>query len=425
MVDSAPPRLDRRRALALLVAGLLTGRAVRGEPDELLLGRDAGYPVGTSSDWMAPRNRVGSWSAMDRVPGLRTRVVPASGTPMALVPATAGPTIRYRWEGATRGLDDYLDRWPTTGLLVLQGDRIVVERYRYARTPDVRFLSFSMAKSVVSLLVGIAQARGSIASLDDAAERHAPELAGSAYGGTAVRDLLRMGSGLEFTERYDGFDDAARLFRAFASGEPSVVDVLRSVRERRAPPGTRFSYASAETAVLGRVLSGATGRTLAELASQWLWQPLHAERDAFWMIGADGHEEAYSGFNAILRDWGRLGRLLALDGRLNGQEIIPRAYLMDATDAERQPPAFRPRQATPGPGYGYQFWILSLRERTFALMGAHGQATFVQPASGIVMVHTAVWPVAGFVGPGVEPALERFALWRGVLDALGGSTTPL
>jgi CubicO group peptidase (beta-lactamase class C family) len=362
---------------------------------------------------------------MDRVRGFRTRAVAAGGTPMALEPAAAAPTIRYRWDGASCGIDDYLDRRPTTGLLVLQDDRIVAERYRYARTADARFLSFSMAKSVVSLLIGIAHAKGAIASLDDLAERHAPELAGSAYGATAIRHLLRMGSGLAFEERYDGSDDVARLFRAYATGEPSVVAVLRSVHERRAPPGTRFAYASAETAVLGRVLSGATARTLADLTSQWLWQPLGAQREALWMVGVDGHEEAYSGFNATLRDWARLGRLLALDGILDGREIVPRAYLLDATDAKRQPAGFRPREATPGAGYGSQFWLLPLHERTFALLGVHGQATFVQPASGIVMVHTAVWPVASTVGPGLEFFLERAALWRGVLDSLGGSTIPL
>jgi len=414
--------IGRRGVLALLALG---AAAVRAEPDELALGRPLGYPVGSVRDWYAVSNRVGSWSAMDRVTGLRTRGVPAGAKPLALAAATDAEPLRYRYDGALRSIDDYLERRPVTGLLVLKHDRIVVERYRYARTPEARFLSFSMAKSIVSLLVGIAHAGGAIRSLDDPAERYAPELAGSAYGATSIRHLLRMASGLAFEERYDGSDDVARLFRAYATGEPSVVDVLRSVHERRAAAGSRFAYASAETAVLGRVLRGATHRTLADLTAQWLWQPLGAQHDAFWMVGADGHEEAYSGFNATLRDWARLGLLLALDGAREGREVVPRDYLVEATDAERQPPAFRPRQATPGPGYGYQFWILPLRERAFALMGVHGQAMFVQPSSGIVMVHTAVWPVASGDGPGLEYLLERAALWRGVLESLGGSTTAL
>ena len=423
MVLPDAPRRDRRRALGALALALLPG-ALRAEPDEQALGRDAGYPVGNARDWYGERNRVGSWSAMDRVAGQPTRNVPAGGTPLALAVARDAPEIRYRFGGITRSVDDYLDRQRITGLLVLQGDRIVVERYRYGRTSEARFLSFSMAKSVVSLLVGLAQAKSAIRSLDDPAERYVPALAGSAYGGTALRHLLQMGSGLAFSERYDGTDDIARLVRAFASGTPSVIDVLRSVQERQAPAGSRFVYASAETAVLGRVVAAATNRNLSELTSQWLWQPLGAERDAFWLIGADGHEQAFSGFNAALRDWARLGRLLALDGAIDGREIVPREYLLDATDPARQPRGFRPREATPFYGYGRQFWIQPLRERTFSLLGVHGQATFVQPASGIVMVQTAVY-AAPAAGGDTTPLQERGAFWNGVLASLGGSTAPL
>jgi hypothetical protein len=137
----------------------------------------------------------------------------------------------------------------------------VAERYRYARTPDARFLSFSMAKSVTSLLVGIALDKGLIASLDDPASRYVKDLEGSAYGATTVRQLLRMSSGIHFTERYDGNDDVAKLSRAItgASG-PRPLALLRTFNERAAPAGEKFAYATAETEVLGRVLTGATGK---------------------------------------------------------------------------------------------------------------------------------------------------------------------
>jgi len=413
--------IGRRGVLALLALG---AAGVRAEPDELALGRPLGYPVGSVRDWYAVSNRVGSWSAMDRVTGLRTRGVPAGAKPLALAAATDAEPLRYRYDGALRSIDDYLERRPVTGLLVLKHDRIVVERYRYGRTAEARFLSFSMAKSIVSLLVGIALERGAIASLDDPAERYVPALAGSAYGATALRHLLRMASGLVFTERYDGQDDIARLSRAFATGTPSVVEVLRSVGERRAQAGASFAYASAETEVLGRALAGATGRTLADLTHDWLWRPLGAERDAFWIVGRDGHEQAYAGFNATLRDWASLGRLLALDGEIDGRRIVPREYLLEATDVQRQPAPFRPRTATPFFGYGLQFWLLPLRERTFALLGVHGQSVFVQPSSGLVMVQTAVIQSPAGVGD-LAPYEERGAFWGGVLRSLGGSADPI
>ncbi len=295
----------------------------------------------------------------------------------------------------------------------------MAERYRYARTPEARFLSFSMAKSVTSLLVGVALDKGLIASLDDPAGKYATALAGSGYGETSIRHLLRMSSGLKFTENYDGKDDIARLSRALAGSGPPPVALLKTFNERLRPAGEKFAYATAESDVLGRVLTAAGGRSMSELTSQWLWQPLGAERDALWRVGVDGQEQAGGGFAATLRDWGRLGALLAADGKVDGRQVVSLEYLLQATDATRQPPAFAPGSATPQLGYGYQFWLQPLKARTFVLQGIHGQAIYVQPASRVVMVHTAVYDQAsGRQDP--EPYAERNALWRGVLQSTGG-----
>ena len=338
-----------------LLLGVLSALAlpVQAEPDEQALGKAQGYPVGSSIyNWASMPYRVGSWSALDKVPGVRTKPVKASATPLPLPRAAKATEIRYRHRNLGYTLDEYLERQRITGLLILKNGEIVAERYRYGRTEDARFLSFSMAKSVTSLLIGIAVANGAIASLDDTASKYVKDLAGSAYGETKIRHLLRMSSGLRFTERYDGQDDMARLWRSVTTGKPSVLDVLRSITDRHAPSGEKFVYASAETEVLGRVLTAATGRSMAVLTTEWLWQPMGAENNAFWGIGMDGQESAYGIFNASLRDWGRLGLLLANDGKAGGQQIVPLAYLLDATDAQRQPAAFAPYRATPGFGYG-------------------------------------------------------------------------
>ncbi|MBS0337195.1 MAG: serine hydrolase [Proteobacteria bacterium] len=412
------------RVVAVLAAlGLFAAAPARAEPDEALLGKAQGYPLGNASTWYFNPNRVGAWSALDRVPGIRTRTVARGAvfTPLPRLPQP--PAIRYAYRNHTYTLADYLERQRTTGLLILKDGQIVAEHYRYGRTEDARFLSFSMAKSVTSLLIGIAVERGHIASLDDKAEKYVKALQGSAYGATSIRHLLRMSSGLVFTERYDGQDDIARLSRAGGgvAGAGTPLDVLRSITTRHSPPGEKFTYASAETDVLGRVLAAATGRTMADLTSEWLWQPMGAERDAFWRVSVDGQEQAHGAFNASLRDWGRLGMLLANDGKAGGVQVVPREYLLDATDWRRQPPGFGPRAATPFFGYGYQFWLLPLRERTFALQGIHGQTVYVQPATGIVLVLTSVWEKAsGRQDP--QPYEERSALWGGVLESLGGST---
>ncbi len=304
---------------------------------------------------------------------------------------------------------------------MLKNGEIVAERYRYGHREEARFLSFSMAKSVTSMLIGVALEKGLIASLDDPAGQYAKDLAGSAYGATSIRHLLRMSSGITFTERYDGQDDVSKLSYSFATGTPSMVSVLRSYSERHSPPGEKFVYASAETDVLGRVLTGATKRTMADLTTEWLWQPMGAESDAFWCHGRDRQAGAYFCFNATLRDWGRLGLLMANDGQVAGRQIISAQYLREATDVAMQPNAFAPAKATPYFGYGYQFWLQPLKERSFAFQGVHDQVVFVQPATGIVMVQTAVYAQAsGAQDP--EPYSERAALWLGVLQCLGGRT---
>src|SRR5262249_55414740 len=151
------------------------------------------------------------WSALDRVPGMQVRRVEPSATPLPLPAMANPPAIRYRYRNLEYTLDEYLERQRATAILVLKDGQVVVERYRYGRQPDAHFLSFSMAKSVTSLLVGAALERGAIASLDDPAQKYAHALQGSAYGGTSIRDLLRMSSGLSFTEHYDGHDDVARM----------------------------------------------------------------------------------------------------------------------------------------------------------------------------------------------------------------------
>ena len=415
--------MPRSRLPALLVAVATLCQAAWAEPDEERLGKSQNYPVGNASTWYGNPNRVGAWSAMHTVPGIQTRLVSRAPDAKPLPKAAQPVAISYRYRNLNYTLADYLERQRATGLLVLKNGEIVAEHYRYGRKDEARFLSFSMSKSVTALLVGAALERGSIASLDDPAEKYVKALAGSPYGATTVRQLLRMSSGLTFTERYDGSDDIARLSRASAgvAGAGTPVDVLRSISDRHSPAGQKFVYASAETDVLGRILAGATGKNMTELTRDWLWQPMGAEHDAYWRIGADGQEQAYGTFNASLRDWARLGLLVANDGKVGNQQIVAREYLLDATDPARQPEAFKPRMATPYFGYGYQFWLMPMKERTFAMQGVHGQAIYMQPSTGIVMVMTSVWESAS----GRQDALpyeERDALWRGVLRSLGGTT---
>jgi CubicO group peptidase (beta-lactamase class C family) len=323
--------------------------------------------------------------------------------------------VEYRFEHQTHTLDDFLNRQRITGLLVIKDGEILLERYQYERKPTDHFVSHSMAKSIVSIAVGMALAEGKIASLDDRVAKYEPKLAGSAYGETSIRNVLRMSSGVPFNEVYDGKDDLARFGNL--RGARGAIDALRAFGPREVEQGTRFHYASSETIVLAVLLHAVTGTTLSAYLTERLWQPMGAEADATWIRSHDGLEVAAGSFNAVLRDYGRLGVLLANDGMAGDKQVVPKDYLLEATDWHRQPEPFAPKRATSYFGYGYQFWLFPGEKRRFALLGVYGQSIFVDPELKLVMVITAA---AKNASVGKEPlAAERDAVWRGLVGKYG------
>jgi CubicO group peptidase (beta-lactamase class C family) len=406
-----PGRILLSCACAALVALAFPAAAA---PDENLLGKAAGYPLGTRTNWFFDESvRVGSFSHLDQI--LPYNTLKKSDAPLPL-PVTSTPSkIGYRFDGQSYSLDDFLAHQRVTGLLVIKDGQILAERYQYDRTATDRLVSHSMAKSIVSLAIAMALAEGKIASLDDSVAKYVPKLAGNPYGETTIRNMLRMASGVPFKEVYDGKDDSSKFNRIRLTQDS--ITALRAFDTREVEQGTVFHYASNQTVALTLVLRAATGTSLSEYLTPRLWQPIGAEADATWIRTRDGTETGSGNFNAILRDFGRLGILLADDGAAGGKQIVPKEYLLDATDWHRQPDAFTPRKATPYFGYGYQFWLFPGEKRRFALLGVYGQSIFVDPELRLVMVITAA---AKNASVGKESlARERDALWRGIVGQYG------
>jgi CubicO group peptidase (beta-lactamase class C family) len=384
-----------------------------GGPDAGEYGSAQGFPIGERMTFFTVPYLVGSHSNLDRV--FEARTVRRADRPSPLGRAASEPVIQYYYQGAAADLDLYLLRNPTTGLLIARGDQILVERYQYGRNDAHRFTSWSMAKTVTAMLVGIAIAEGRIRSVDDQASAYVPGLAGTEYGRTSLRHLLQMSSGVKFTEVYSGRDDVAKLAReTFLQLGTGGVEAVTPFNERSVPSGTKFSYASVETQVLGLVLRSAIGRPVADYLSEKIWRPIGAEADATWIVDKSGQESTYCCINAVLRDYARLGLLLAHDGNWRGKQIIPAAWIQDATTVRPDQGHLKPRVATPFFGYGYQTWILPGERRTFALLGVRGQTIMVDPATKLVMVHTAVRKQAGG-----GSATEIGPLWRAVVSAVG------
>jgi CubicO group peptidase (beta-lactamase class C family) len=384
-------------------------------PDAAAYGAAAGYPVGTRATASELGNLVGSYSHFGEL--FPSRPIRRAAAPW-LFKRAPEPPITYKFGSDRLTIADYLRRNPVTGLLIAKDDTILYEHYQYARTDRDRFVSQSMAKTIIAMLIGIAVSESKIRSVDDNVSTYVPRLADTEYGKTSIRDLLHMASGVAFSEVYDGHDDVAQLARdLFGQPGKDPVASVAQFNTRATPPGSKWHYASVEAEILGLVLRSATGEPVADYLHDRIWDAIGTEADASWTIDGTGQETAFCCFNATLRDYARLGRLLAHDGAWDGRQLIPRQWLLDATTVKSTDGYLAPGTATPYFGYGYQLWILPGEQRRFALIGIRGQIILVDPASKLVMVHTAVRQKPSEPGALAEP----LRLWFGVLGLLGKS----
>jgi CubicO group peptidase (beta-lactamase class C family) len=422
------PRISRRAALAGLAVSVVgsaaPGKAASAEtdagpvfapsgPDAERYGAAEGFPIAVPLRVNQPgdppdKYKIGAYSHYDEIHP--TRRIARAATPWTFKRAPLD--FRYSYKGSPASLTDYLSRNPVTGLLVAKDDTILFEHYQYGRTDRDRFNAGSMTKSITGMLVGIAVAEGAIKSVDDTPETYVPGFKGSEYGRTPIRDLLHMSSGVEFRETENDNRDLNRLWidmviGGFVSKKGTIGSIVQ-FNKRIAPSGTRYFYASIEPDVLGVVLRHALGKSLSDYFREKVWEPIGAEAGAMWLVDAEGFELAHAFFNAALRDYARLGRLLAHDGNWNGKQIVPREWMIEATTLRASDTYLMPGKATPRLGYGYLIWLLPGSRRQFALRGFPGQRIYVDPVSKLVLVQT-----------GVGPTEELEEMWAALSEQLG------
>ncbi len=318
----------------------------------------------------------------------------ASSQPRPFAQAPAAISTQYVFAGQQRAVDDFLARTYTTGLLVVRDGVVIHEQYRLGADADSRFTSFSVAKSVVAALVGIALKDGAIRSLDDTVETYVPDYARSAWAKVTVRDLLRMASGIAFDERYDAqFSDIQKVFqRAYLLGIP-LDETVRGYPAAggEQPPGTRFHYISVNTQVLANVLRHATGQRLVDYAHDKLWEPLGMEDDALWAVdGEDGTEVAYCCLNTTLRDYAKLGQLYLQQGRAGDRQLLPADWVHEST--RRAESWLAAGVAQPERGYGYHWWVPPAADGEYFANGIWGQSVWVDERTRTVIVKTSADP---------------------------------
>jgi CubicO group peptidase (beta-lactamase class C family) len=313
---------------------------------------------------------VWNFSHMDAL--FETVPVPRDGADV--IPLSLGPPL-----DPPDGFRDWLDRRAVTGLVVLSDGERVLEDYRLGTDADDLRISWSVAKSFLSALVGVIVEDGDIPDLDAPVTEYVPGLAGSAYDGVTIRQVMQMTSGVEFDEDYlDFWSDINRMGRVLALGR-SMDGFAAGLDDRVRAPGEVWEYVSIDTHVLAMVVRGATGRALPTLMSERIMTPLGVERDPYYITDGYGTAFALGGLNMTTRDYARMGQMVANGGTLGGRRIVPAEWIAESTtpSAPTAPGAI---------GYGYQWWIpADARPGEVLARGIYGQYVYIDSAANVVV----------------------------------------
>jgi CubicO group peptidase (beta-lactamase class C family) len=335
---------------------------------------------------LTPDLAVATFRNIDRL--FPTRTI-AHGPYVRPLPPTARPLghVTFASRGRSWDLYDYLAVNRVAGLLVLKHGRVAFELYQYGNTETTRWMSMSVAKSITSTLIGAAVKDGHIGSIDDPVTKYVSSLAGSAYEGVSIRDILRMSSGVRWNETYtDPNSDRRRLLEVQIAQRPGAAMDFMARLPRAAPPGTVYNYNTGETLVAGEIVRQAINRSLAEYLSDRVWKKAGMEADAtWWLASPDGIEIAGSGVSATLRDYGRFGLFCLEGGVANGEAILPTGWMREAAS---------PQQLKNGQklDYGYFWWPAIATSATpdpggaFLAEGIFGQFVYLNPKEDVVIV---------------------------------------
>jgi CubicO group peptidase (beta-lactamase class C family) len=392
----------RKLVWALAAAALLSAGAASAKPPQKL--EPTALNAGSLLSW-TPAQQSSGYRAMETIFKTHTIRRGKRVHPLPVAAKQIAPTFTY--DSKTWTIDDYMKAYRVSGLLVLKDGKIVLEKYGMGRTPNQRWTSFSVAKSLTSTLVGAAIQDGKIKSLNDPVTTYVTDLKGSAYEGVTVRQMLMMSSGVKWNEDYaDPKSDVAQAGATVT--EPGVNPMVSYLRKlpRAHEPGTVFNYNTGETDLVGVLVSKAVGEPLAQYASEKIWKPYGMEQDAVWMVDPGDQERGGCCVSMTLRDYARLGLFIFNGGKANGKPVVPAWWVEEATKRQID-------NGTPAPGgYGYFWWIRP--NNSYEAVGIYGQSITTFRSEGLIIVQNAAWPQA----VGKELSAARNAMLEGVRAAV-------
>jgi CubicO group peptidase (beta-lactamase class C family) len=284
-------------------------------------------------------NGILFWNYEEKVAGFRNinklgqaRVIPAGDSPYPLPKSDSElDAVSFEHGGETWTIDKYIEHHKVAGLIVVKDGSIILERYELGNTMESRWISFSVTKSVTSLLVGAALQDGYIQSVDEKITDYIPRLKNSPYEQSSIKNVLQMASGVAWDEIGHYANPEADINKV-PWRTLDMYEYLRN-KPRDSEPGEVFNYNTAETNLVGDVVRSAIGNNLSTYLSEKIWKPFGMEHDAYWaMVEPGGGEYGGSSLCATLRDYARLGLFVMNNGALaDGTQILPETWIADST----------------------------------------------------------------------------------------------
>jgi len=321
----------------------------------------------------------------------------------------------YAYQGEYKQLDTFLKRSQTTALVVLHNDTLTHESYYKGSDANDKRISWSVAKSFLSAIFGVAVEKGAIKDIEDSVTDYVPELIGSGYEGVSIKNVLQMSSGVGFNEDYSKFSsDINRFGRTVALG--GSFDAFAASLDNEREQGTFLHYVSIDTHVLGMVLRKATGETVADYFNQHLWSKIQPEASTYYTTDDEGEPMVLGGLNMRTRDYAKFGKLYMDNGKWKGEQVIPEAWVKSSItpDAAHLEPGKRDSSDLIL-GYGYQWWIPENADQEFMALGIYGQFIYVNQKAKVVIVKNST--NLRFMDNNFESARESVAVFRAIADA--------
>lgn len=275
----------------------------------------------------------------------------------------------------------YMDTWRTSSFLVVKNNQVIYEQYWDEHHPETVSNSFSAAKTVVSMLIGIAMEEGYIKSLDEPVRKYIPEFSGKGKEKITIRHLLMMASGLDWGE--SGKNPLSENAESYYGWDlRGLVTRQHAIQE----PGKAFIYQSGNSQLLGFIIEKATGKDLAQYASEKLWKPIGAESNAFWSLDKEnGDEKAFCCLYSTTRDFARIGKVLANHGKWNEKQVIPAGYF----DEMVKNPEMSTEEGVPNTRYGLHIWTYNSNGHpVYYCRGIKGQYIIAIPDEQLIIVRT-------------------------------------